>query len=198
MRARVVERVGLIGVALLVVLLAACGDDAKTATGPDAGSSSTTSTPSSSTSSTEARTTTAPSSDGTIPIDEASKGDTLPDGKVFGYITTLQVNDTTVTGEFDLAELLTGDAAVAAAQADGQEADNDYYIRNNNKKERAITVDPDAEVLDIDYQDSCCDPFVTNIAAFVADRDDASEVRTPVYLTTTDGIVTRVEEVFFP
>lgn len=194
MRTRVVGRAGQIGAGLVVVaLLAACGDSEPSAS-PDLGSSS-----SSTTSSTIGATssTTAPSGHTTIPIDEASKGDTLPDGTVFGYITTLQVNDTTVTGEFDLAELLTGDAAVTAATADGQEADNDYYIRNNSQKVRAITVDPDAEVLDIDY-DSCCDPFVTNIAAFVADRDDANEVRTPVYLTTTDGVVTRVEEVFFP
>jgi hypothetical protein len=191
--------IGRVGAVLaLVTLLAACGDDAGSAKGPDSGSSTSPSSSSSTSVPRAVTSSTGPLSIVTIPIGAASAGATLPDGTVFGYITTLQVNDTTVTGEFDLAELLTGDAAVAAAQADGQVADNDYYIRNNSKKLRAITVDPDAAVLDIDYQNDCCEPKPTDIATFVADRDAAHETRTAVYLTTTDGAVTRVAEQFFP
>ncbi len=170
-----------LGLVAAVALSAGCGSD-----DPEVASTSSTTDAPTTTAST---TTLAPTS--TTAVEPV--GDVLPDGTHFGYLTELNINDTTATGLFDLAQLFTGDDAVAAAAEDGVELDTDYYIRNVNPKLRAIEVDPRAEVSDIDY-DACCEPQSTNIADFAA----GLEPPTPVKLTVEDGIVTVVEELYFP
>ena len=74
----------------------------------------------------------------------AVDGDTLPDGRWFGMVTSASS-----TGiEFDLACWFTGDAAVRAAAQDGEESPppNDYYVRNQSTRTRSVTVDRDATV----------------------------------------------------
>jgi hypothetical protein len=56
--------------------------------------------------------------------------DTLPDGWWAGEVTSVQE----VSIDFDLICFFTGDAAVEAADEDGAEVTNDYYVRNNNER----------------------------------------------------------------
>jgi hypothetical protein len=174
-----------VAVLALVGLLAACGDDSGTA-------DTTTTTEAPSTTTTSAPTTTAAPTTTTTPPAEPT-GDALPDGVSFGYLTKITIGDTTATATFDLAYLLTGDEAAAAAKADGKELDGDFYIQNNNPKLREVPVDPHAEVIDIDY-DACCDGQPSTIADFATTIDHP----TPVNLTMADGVATKVEELYFP
>src|SRR5690606_30167182 len=114
---------------------------------------------------------------GTVP-------DELPDGTYFGYLTTLVAGDDGIVGQFDLAELLTGEAAEAAAEAAG-ELPLDFYVKNENPKLRRVVVDPDAVVRDIDYT-ACCVAQATTVERFIADRDANDERRTAVALTVED------------
>lgn len=189
------------------VLLAACGDDGggTSAGGTTKSAPSSTTTAAPVTSSTTADTLPLATPDGlprtpsTLPIAAASVGEVLPDGTVFGYITTLVAGHNEIVGEFDLAELLTGEAAEQAAAAKGEEVTDDYVIRNDSTKLRTITVSPTAVVYDVRYDDDrCCDPTRVDVVDFVAERDRAHEDRTAVFLTTEHGIVTRIQEQFFP
>lgn len=123
--------------------------------------------------------------------------DELPDGQYFGYITELAVADDGAIGQFDLAELLTGEAARAASGGDGTEPSDDFFIKNDNTKLRPITVASDATINDVDYVD-CCDAKPTGYADFIADRDAADEERTAVSILVEDGTVTRIDEIYFP
>lgn len=120
--------------------------------------------------------------------------DELPDGRWFGYITSVTPAMDGTTAEFDLAELLTGAAAAEAAEAAGEEP-LDFYLKNDNPKLRTVTIAPDAEVRDIDPAD-CCEPKDVTVADFAAARADGE--RTPVAITVEDGTVTALEEIYFP
>ena len=146
---------------LLVVLLlivAACGDDEAGTTTTIAPSTtdavSTTTAPATTfpptTSTTSPPPTTAPAEPYATdvfgffpdPVGEADEGhgsgcvldrDIIANGIWFGYVEAIGAG--TVT--FDLACFFTGDAAVAAAAVDGEEA-FDFYIRNQNPKTFAV------------------------------------------------------------
>ncbi len=171
---------GLVAVCAVVVLVAGCGDDDTADTGsPEVSSAG------------DSTTTEAPSTTG-----EAT-GDELADGVHFGYITTLIAGHNEISGQFDVAELLTGEAALEASREAGFDEPTDYYISNVNPRLRPILVDPEAEVLDVDFDD-CCEAKPSDIQQFVIDRDADEEERTAVHLTVEDGVVTRIEEQYFP
>lgn len=179
------------------LVLAACGSDDGNSTieaDPD-DSTTTTVAPSSTT------TAVGDASDGLDPFATATSlvnvPIELPDGSYFGFITTLIAGPNVVSGQFDLAELLTGDAARAAAAEAGGEESDDYFIKNENEQLRPILLSPDATVRDVDYDD-CCDAKDTTPAQFVADRDDTGEERTAVALRVEDGQVTEIVEIYFP
>jgi hypothetical protein len=197
---RGIGRMGAVAVVALT-LLTACGSDDETASGPESGSS--TAPPSTSTTTAPGATSTTvdrrdPSTVETTPIDIASKGDVLPDGTVFGYITELIAGHNEIVGKFDLAELLTGEAAQKAAAAAGTEAYDDYFIRNTSKKLRDIKVDPTVVVEDVAYGDDCCELRSVDIAQWVADREANHETSTSVFITISGGEVTAIREQFFP
>ena len=168
--------------AAAIIVLTACGGDDGTAT-TTTQASMTTSTPATTT--TTGATTTTATAEPTDPV--------LEDGVHFGYVTEVVIGDATATATFDLAQLLTGDAAAAAAEEDGAEFLGDFYLRNVNPQLRSLPVDPQAEVIDVDY-DQCCDGQPSNIAAFATTVDRP----TPVNLTVVGGTVTKVEELYFP
>ena len=170
-----------------LVLAVGCGDDDESTT--DTTGATTTSTP--------AGSTTTASGDGPSTTALEPPNDLLADGDHFGFITTLVVGDETVTGQFDLAQLLTGDEAHAAALQAGEEP-MDFFVSNINPKLRPIQVAPGAQVLVVDYVGDCCEAKSTTIVDFVADRDADGEERTPVHLTVTGGIVTAITEQYFP
>src|SRR5690349_7979945 len=112
MRNRVVG--GALALGLVLAGLAACGgDDGSKA------SDKTTTTVGSTTSTEAATSSTAPPVTDEPNIGHETDGDRLLDGKHFGYITTLIAGHNEIDGEFDLAELYTGQAAVDKALADG-------------------------------------------------------------------------------
>jgi hypothetical protein len=182
-------------VAAILVVLGACGDDDGGKLSVDLGTTTTAAASGATT------TTLDPGIEDADAIPETATSlvnvpDELPDGTYFGYITTLLAGDTDISGQFDLAELLTGQAAVDAANDAGEEP-LDFYIKNENKKLRPILVAPDAQVRDVDYDD-CCDAKPTTIIEFIEDRDAKHEERTAVALTVKAGQVTAIREVFFP
>ena len=69
----------------------------------------------------------------------------LPDGEWYGYVVAAAEGQV----EFDLACWFTGEAAVRAAEEDGEESPppNDYYVRNSNQVTRLLDVASDAEVI---------------------------------------------------
>lgn len=99
------------------------------------------------------RSTTTAVEDGDEGVDtETSVLDSLPDGTHHGYIAGVEKG--MVEGQavqviiWDEVELLTGDAADAAAAAAGDESPvpNDYYIVNDEQTVRRLAVVPDASV----------------------------------------------------
>ena len=193
--------VGLLAAALLTVGLGACSDD----DGYAATTTTTTASPiDGSTSTTDDAGPKPP--EYYSPVDHSddggTDGDVLLDGRHFGWITTLIAGHDEIVGELDLAEVYFGDEAAEAVEEDGPDAlesGADFYIRNLNPKVRAIQVDPEARVYDVEYgSDGCCEPVAKSPAQFVADRDANAEERTPVNLTIADGTVTEISEVYFP
>lgn len=179
--------------AALVLVAGACGGDDDDA-GSDVTSPTTASTVVTTTTTPAAQdpttTTTAPQT--VVTIDE--EADELADGEHFGFASTPQVNDTTATMNFDLAQMLTGDDAVAAAEADGVEEVGDFYIRNLLDTTIEVQLAPRAPVFIIPVDD-CCDPVEVDVPTFAADY---VERVVPVRITVEDGIVVRVEEQYLP
>ncbi len=209
-----------------VLLVAGCGGD-DTADGADptttaaSRSTSTTSapTPTSSTSTTVADggagssttaavgvTTTAGSSDAASA--DAASADAVPDGTSFGYVTAINIGGSTVT--IDIAELLTGDAAVTAAIEDGAlepgetSIDNDYYVRNKNPKLRTVTVGPTAPVNVLsspgspDLESGNLQKLAEALTAVPVGDPAEGGPRLPVQIVARGGVISRIDEVFFP
>jgi len=70
----------------------------------------------------------------------------LPDGVWFGYV----YDQGTASVEFDLACFYFGDIAYTKGAEDGEEVDDDYYVRNHNATTRTVPVEPTATVYEID------------------------------------------------
>ena len=70
----------------------------------------------------------------------------LPDGVWFGYVVAKSAADI----DFDLACFYYGDIAYTEGAADGEEVNNDYYVRNANPTLRTIPVAPTVTVYEID------------------------------------------------
>ncbi len=120
--------------------------------------------------------------------------DVLPAGVWFGFVEA--VSGGVIT--FDLACFFTGDAAVAAATADGAEA-FDFYVRNLNPKVYSVPISPSAQVY---YVDMISGPEPTPIA--LADWPTADSFTTcpgefcPVWLYVNGGVATGIVEQYLP
>lgn len=141
-------------VAIAVTLVACTGASTSTT---EQGSSTTSASPT--TIDTSSTSTTVAASSTTVPAvtttgpgeDDGAEGSgcipgpgALPDGEWFGFV--VATDDAEL--EFDLACWFTGDAAVEAADEDGEESPppNDYYVRNANETLRTVSVAADTEV----------------------------------------------------
>ena len=87
-----------------------------------------------------------PGSDGAGGSGCAPGAGSLPDGVWFGYV----LAKTPTEIEFDLACFYFGDIAYTEGAADGEEVNNDYYVRNANPTLRTIPIDASASVWEID------------------------------------------------
>lgn len=119
----------------------------------------------------------------------------LPDGIWFGYLT--EVSETMI--EFDLACWFSGAPAAEAAAQDGEESPppNDYYVRNSTELDRSLEMGAGAEVV---WLPDVGDPAtVTRIeySAWLVERE-AREFQPGVWITTSDGAVTLIEEQYVP
>ncbi len=120
----------------------------------------------------------------------------LPDGLYFGFMGSASAD----AFEFDLACWFSGDPAIAAATADGEESPppNDYYIRNTNETLRREPVAsgsipvawiPDfgtAATTDITY------------SQWLSNRDFGQTYTPPVWITVTNGAVVDIVEQWLP
>ena len=124
-----------------------------------------------------------------------SPGDTLRDGRWFGFISDHQADQVS----FDLACWFTGTAAEAAANEDGEESPppNDYYIRNETDQLRVVTVDPSAEVA---WLSELGDPGSLTTVTYDMWRAGQPErsYRPGVWLTVENGSIMVIEEQFVP
>lgn len=134
--------------------------------------------------------------------------DTLPDGRYFGYVESLDTSSRTMA--FDLACFYSGEEAnrQAAARGDEVPVPNDVYIVNDNTKLRTLKVDPDADLVLIDWN-ACCEPSPgATMQAFASavGAGDFTEVAgfryagtlSPYWVTIGDGQVVEIEEQFLP
>lgn len=120
----------------------------------------------------------------------------LPDGRWFGFVET--AGDGRV--EFDLACWFEGDAAIAAAAEDGAESPppNDYHIRNANTLVRTLDV---VDGTMVTWYPEMGDPGSEQTAAFdewATARLDRAGGQLGVWLQTSDGAVTAIEEQWVP
>ena len=139
---------------------------------------------------------------------DAASADAVPDGTSFGYVTAINIGGSTVT--IDIAELLTGDAAVTAAIEDGAlepgetSIDNDYYVRNKNPKLRTVTVGPTAPVNVLsspgspDLESGSLQKLAEALTAVPAGDPAEGGPRLPVQIVARGGVISRIDEVFFP
>ena len=70
----------------------------------------------------------------------------LPDGVWFGYVVAKSAGGI----DFDLACFYFGEIAYAEGAADGEEVNNDYYVRNANPTVRTIPVAASVDVWEVD------------------------------------------------
>ena len=139
---------------------------------------------------------------------DAASADAVPDGTSFGYVTAINIGGSTVT--IDIAELLTGDAAVTAAIEDGAlepgetSIDNDYYVRNKNPKLRTVTVGPTAPVNVLsspgspDLESGNLQKLAEALTAVPVGDPAEGGPRLPVQIVARGGLISRIDEVFFP
>jgi hypothetical protein len=135
-------------------------------------------------------------------------------GTNFGYVKAVDSEKTPPTLTVDYAQLLTGEAADKAAQEDGvigpgEHIENDYYIRNQNRRLRTFGIASTASVKLLPRQpDGGIDSTETvprDIPFFLAIYSDdkppgyEGDVTQIAYnVTLKGGVVTAIDEVFFP
>jgi hypothetical protein len=135
-----------------------------------------------------------------VPVITGPQGDVLEDGRHFALVRSLAPAAGTAQMELDLAHWFDGDAADAAAAADGVIApggqiENDYYIRNVSDRVRVMPVAGDAATRVVDW-DNCCELVPSTVDALAARGFDAG--RDAFWLTVQGGVVVGLDEQFRP
>lgn len=123
----------------------------------------------------------------------------------FAYVNRVTSLKGAISLSADYAQFLTGDAAVKAAAAAGDEAPNDYFIVNDSKKLRELPVSPSATVRLTMRPDGSSEPdgFASSLAAFTGfflkPTADNEGIRiSPFWLTIKDGTVISIEQQYLP
>ena len=171
---------------LLVAFLAGCGDTSSESAS-DASTNDTTAPTSTAATSTSTATST-------------SSADSLPEGRNYVLVTAVDLSARTLT--VDLAELYTGDEAIAEATKDGtldescECVPNDVYTRNNNPKLRAVSVDPSASITVLASLNAT--DQVPGDLNDLANAVSTYSGPTPFFIDVKNGIVTSCEQIFFP
>ena len=137
------------------------------------------------------------------PFPEAS----LQDGRHFGYVRAVDADAMTI--EFDLAYFLSGKEANAAYHAAGGTGPvpNDYFVVNDNPMLRTFALAPDVRLRLLDWN-HCCETFFDgDLGPYaqaiqeqvdVADGDLIYRGQSSWWITIEHGVVTEIEEQYFP
>jgi hypothetical protein len=124
----------------------------------------------------------------------------LADGKNYGLLKSLDRTGRTVV--VDIVQFLTGDAAQKAAKEDGQEADNDYYVRNQNKRLRTLRYSPGVVVivntLTADRTGDATKDTRINLSELKSYFDKGEAQQRLFYLTLSGGLVREIHEQYLP
>jgi hypothetical protein len=83
----------------------------------------------------------------------------IPDGRHFGYIKSIDLDNSPPSIVFDEAQFLDGEAANEASAAHGDEVPvaNDVYVVNDDRLLRTLTVSEEAEFLLLGPGYACCE-----------------------------------------
>jgi len=120
----------------------------------------------------------------------------LPDGLYFGFMG----GAATDAFEFDLACWFSGEPAIAAATADGEESPppNDYYIRNANETLRREPVASGS--ISVAWIPDFGNPATRDITytQWLSERDFGQTYTPPVWITVKNGAVVDIVEQWLP
>jgi hypothetical protein len=183
--------------AVLALTLAGCS------TGKGAGAAPETTAPATTTpSSSAAATPTTPPSAGATPTKTptASPLTDLADGRNYGMLTSFDPSRHALV--VDIVQFLTGDAAEKAAKDDGQELDNDYYVRNQNKRLRTLRFSAGVGIVVNTLTaertgDATKDTRITP-AELKSYFDKGEAQQRLFYLTLSGGLVREIHEQYLP
>lgn len=132
----------------------------------------------------------------------------VPDGEMFAWLA--EIGDGTIA--VDPAQLLTGQAARDAAQADGvigsrEDLPNDLYIRNSEDESMEIGVDTNVHVEVLTFDDSgAITETSISLGELITAFEGGPELviyglvtgEFPVTLTVENGAVVQIEQVYLP
>jgi hypothetical protein len=133
----------------------------------------------------------------------------IEDGRNFAFVKSLDLSADPDTVTYDLAYMLTGEAANQAAKKHGDEVPppNDYYIVNDNPKLRTVPLSPDVRLVFIEWSHCCDETFEASLEAFARALDEGEMTidghvykgrLSPYWLLARDGEVVRIEEQYLP
>ena len=127
-----------------------------------------------------------------------------PDGRYFGFIKWLDLQNDPPVLVIDFAEFLTGAAAEQEAHAAGDEV-LDYYIVNETPKLRTLEIDlTGARVRLVTWsKHNIPDPTDVEVDKFARIRRDPapweqSVLLSPYWITVADGEIVRIKEQYLP
>ncbi len=188
----------------LALLAAACAGGSSSSSSSATGGATSVSTPTSSP--------TAPTSESESSTPSAPASPVIEDGKNFAFVKKVDTSSNPATITYDLAYLLTGDAAEQAAKDHGDEVPppNDYYIVNDNPRLRTVELPTTARIELFDWNNCCDDTFKASVDEFaqainagnhqttVGDGHLLNGRLSPYWLYARDGRIVRIEEQFLP
>lgn len=123
-------------------------------------------------------------------------GDTLDDGRWFGFVPDGGVNPDEETIDFDLACWFAGPEADAAGAARGEEVTNGYLVVNDNEHLRTVTASMTATVTFFPSGDPN-DVMIVMLKDWIEARTDRG-FEMGVWIEIDGGTVTKVEERWVP
>ncbi len=124
----------------------------------------------------------------------------LADGRQYVYAKSIDPAKRTIV--VDVVQFLTGQAAEDAAKEDGNEVDNDYYIRNQNPTLRTLTYPSTVPIvvntLTAEETGSATKDTSITLAKFSAYFDTGDAQQLLYYLTLSHGVVVKINEQYVP
>lgn len=127
----------------------------------------------------------------------------LADGRHYARVTAYDPDDRELT--VDVVQWFEGDAAVAAAVDDGYQADdvaNDYYVRNENKRLRTLTIRAGTDIvvntIAFERNGSSTKDTVITGAELVAYLDAGTAQRALFWFELEGGTIVTLHEQFLP